>query len=102
MRKMYIPGFSPTRNSKRTLLPTPACPAPSYYVASWHSTTRACAVLVVASAMAALLLSFFAEVGSFILALIVVSYGTYVAFCHVRDISTDFDFETDGVSERCK
>ena len=47
--------------------------------------------------MAALLLLFFAEVVSLILALILVSYDTYVAFCHVRDNSTDF--ETDGVSE---
>ena len=48
--------------------------------------------------MAALLLFlFFFEVVSFILALILVSYDTYVAFCDVRDNSTDF--EMDGVSE---
>ena len=54
-------------------------------------------MLVVATAMAALLLLFFAEVVSFILALIrLVSYDTY--FCHVRDDNST-DFETDGVSE---
>ena len=79
-------------------LPTPARPAPSCYIARWHSTTRTCALLVVvATAMAALLILFFAEVVSFILALILASYDTYVVFCHARDNSTDF--ETDGVPE---
>ena len=54
-------------------------------------------LVLVATAMVALLLLVFAEVVSFILARILVSYDTYVAFCHVRDNSTDF--ETDGVSE---
>ena len=80
------------------LLPTPACPTPSSYVASWHSTTRTCALLVaVATAVTALLLLLFAEVVSFILALILVAYDSYVAFSNVRENSTDF--ETDGVSE---
>ena len=49
--------------------------------------------------MVALLLTFFAEVVSFIRALIrLVSYDTYVAFCHVPD-DNPIDFETDGVSE---
>ena len=72
MKKKKLVFFSHTR-STRTLLPTPACPAPSSYVASWHSTTRTRAVLVVvATARAALLLVFFAEVVSLNLALILV------------------------------
>ena len=64
-------SFLPHTHPKRTLLPTPACPAPSSYVVSWHSTTRTCAVLViVATAMSAVLRLLFAEVVSFILALI--------------------------------
>ena len=80
-------------HSHRTLLPTPACPALSSYVASWRGTIRACALLVaVVTAMAALLLLSFSEVVPFIPALIIVLYNTYVAFCHVRDDnSTDFE-----------
>ena len=56
-------------------------------------------LVVVTTAMAALLLLFFVEVVSFILALIrLVSYDTYVAFCHVRDDNST-DFETVRVSE---
>ena len=48
-----------------------------------------------ATAMAALLLLLFAEVVSFILALIrLVSYDTHVALCHVRENSTDFSKRT--------
>ena len=48
MQIRNIVGFSPTRvQSARFFLPTPACPAPSSYVAGWHSTTRTCAVLVI-------------------------------------------------------
>ena len=60
-------------------------------------------MLVVAIAMAALLVCtinnfIFAEVVSFILALVrLASYDTYVAFYHVRDNSNDF--KTDGISE---
>ena len=55
-------------------------------------------LVVVATVMAGLLL-FFAEVVSFMLALMrLVSHDTYVAFCHVRDDNST-DFETDGVSE---
>ena len=50
-----------------------------------------------ATAVTALLLLLFAEVVSFILALILVAYDSYVAFSNVRENSTDF--ETDGVSE---
>ena len=53
-------------------------------------------MLVVATAMAALLLVLFAEVVSFMIRL--VSYDTYVAFCHVRDDNFT-DFETDGFPE---
>ena len=75
-------------------------PAPPSYVAR-HSTTRACAVLVVAAMMAAVLVLrlLFAEVVSFILALMrLVSYDTYVAFCHVRDDNST-NFETNGIPE---
>ena len=55
-----------------------------------------------ATAMAALLLLLFAEVVSFILALIrLVSYDTYVAFCHVRDDNST-QIETDGVLKAAK
>ena len=94
----YIFQFFLPHAFKRTLLSTPACPAPSNDGAGWHSTTRTCAVLVVvATAMAAILLVF-AEVVSITLALILVLYDTYVAFCHMRDDNST-DFETDGVSE---
>ena len=99
-RLFFFSFLFPHTHSKRTLLLTPACPGPSSYVASWHSTARTCVVLVVvATAMAALLLFFVAEVVSFILALVrLVSYDTHVALCHVRGDNSS-DFETDGVSE---
>ena len=91
-------------HSKRTVLPMPACSAPSSYVAGWHTVVQ----LVLAPGLtswpqrfaAALLLIFFAEIVSFILALILVSYDmirTSPSVTVREEITTDF--ETDGVSE---
>ena len=55
-------------------------------------------LVVVATAMAALLPLLFADVVLVILALIFASLDTCVAFCHLPDDNST-DLETDGVSE---
>ena len=81
---------SPTSIRSARFSLKPAFSAPSSYVEDWHSTARTCAVLVVLVtaihscpiAAVRLLLLIFAEIVSFTLALILVSYDAYVAFCH--------------------
>ena len=96
------------------LLPTPACPAPSSYVAGWHTVVqlvrapclsswpqRFAAALRTSIAAARLLLLIIAEIVSFILALCSYSYHMIRTSpsVTVRDESITAALETDGVSE---